>query len=127
VAKKLHGFEDGIDFGFTRRQRHGVDQRGIDGNLRRARREFRLTEHGQRQRLGVLGQQQRKRATHLLVGLEGAGVGLDHGNHRERSAGQLHRHRRLDQRVDFEATSLHRGLDLNAARHFGQGLCHRQQ
>jgi hypothetical protein len=43
------------------------------------------------------------------------------------ATGQLHRHRRLRQRVDLEIASLHHGLELDAARHLGQCFRHRQK
>jgi len=64
---------------------------------------------------------------YLFVGLEGAGVGLEHGIHRERAAGQLHRHRRLGQRIDLEVAPFHHGLELGAARHIGQHFRDGQQ
>ncbi len=75
----------------------------------------------------MLGQQQRQCLAHYLVGLEGAGIGLQHRVDGEGPAGQLHRHRRLRQRVDLEIASLHHGLELDTARHLGQGFRHRQQ
>jgi len=74
----------------------------------------------------MLGHQQGQRLAHLFMGLEGAGIGLDHGEHYERTACQLHRHRRLRQCGGLEIAPFHRGLEFGAARHIGQRFRYRQ-
>jgi hypothetical protein len=127
VAVQRHALEHALALGLARRQRHGVDQRRVHRRFGGARLERIVAKHGQRQRLRMFGQQLRQPLAHQLVGLEGAGIGLEHGVNRERATGQLHRHWRLGQRVDLEIAPFHHRLEFNAPRHIGQGLRHRQQ
>ena len=116
-----------IGFRFLRRQRHAVHQRDVGRRCRRPCLESSLAEHGQRKRLGMLGQQRCERLADMLVRGEGIGLQCQHGVGDERAAMQLQRHRRLRQRVRFHAAALQRIPERSPAGQLGQALPGRQQ